>query len=102
MTGRNAYDSGATGEVQGTIKSLSGQIQSVLAQHQSNVKAMRGDATMTKVMDEYDGVEAKFNKAADEVQKIITLLGTTLKEFDDKANTAFQQASSAVQGIGNS
>jgi hypothetical protein len=101
MTGRNAYDSGASAEVQGTIKSLSGQIQAQIEQHKANVKAMRADATMTKVMEEYDGVEARFNKAAAEVQNIIKLLGDTLQEYDTAADNAFKAASQAVQGIGN-
>lgn len=101
MSGRNSYDSGASAETQATIKSLSGQIQTLIAQHQANVKAMRGDATMTKVMDEYGAVEERFNAAATEVQNIIKSLGDTLKQFDDHANTAFTAASKAVQDIGN-
>ena len=67
MGGRNSYDSGASGETQAAIKSLSAQIETLIAQHQANVKAMRGDATMTKVMDDYGAVEEKFNSAATEV-----------------------------------
>lgn len=101
MSGRNSYDSGASGETQSAIKSLSGQIETLIAQHKANVKAMRGDATMTKVMDEYGAVEERFNSAAAEVQNIIKSLGDTLKQFDGAADTAFTQASQAVQNIGN-
>ncbi|ONI73697.1 hypothetical protein BWI15_09685 [Kribbella sp. ALI-6-A] len=101
MSNRNSYDSGASGETQAAIKSLSAQIESLIAQHQANVKAMRGDATMTKVLDEYGAVEAKFNAAATEVQNIIKSLASTLAEFDTHADTAFKAASKAVTDIGN-
>jgi uncharacterized protein YukE len=101
MSNRNSYDSGASGETQAAIKSLSAQIETLIAQHQANVKAMRGDATMTKVMDEYGAVEAKFNSAATEVQNIIKSLASTLAEFDTHADTAFKAASKAVTDIGN-
>jgi uncharacterized protein YukE len=101
MADRNGYDSGASGDTQGIITSLSGQIETLIAQHQSNVRAMRTDATMTKVMDDYGAVEAKFNAAATEVQAIIKSLSDTLKQFDGVADTAFTQASSAVRNIAN-
>jgi uncharacterized protein YukE len=101
MSGRNSYDSGASGETQATIKSLSSQIETLISQHKSNVKAMRGDASMTKVMDDYGAVEEKFNAAATEVQTIIKSLSETLAQFDGAADTAFQAASKAVQDIGN-
>jgi uncharacterized protein YukE len=100
--GRNSYDSGASGETQAKIKSLSAQIETLLAAHAKNVADMRRDATMTKVIDDYGAVEEKFNKAATEVKTIIKSLGDTLKEFDNKADTAFAEASKAVQNIGNS
>lgn len=101
MSGRNSYDSGASAETQATIKSLSAQIETLLSQHKANVRAMRSDATMTKVMDDYGAVEEKFNAAAAEVQGIIKSLADTLAEYDSVADTAFQKASKAVQDIGN-
>ncbi|HET6299216.1 MAG TPA: hypothetical protein VFG33_37975 [Kribbella sp.] len=101
MAGRNGYDSGASGDTQTAITSLSSQIESLISQHQANVRAMRTDATMTKVMDDYGAVEAKFNAAAAEVQTIIKSLADTLKQFDGVADTAFTQASQAVNNIGN-
>jgi uncharacterized protein YukE len=101
MAGRNSYDSGASSETQATIKRLSGQIETLIGQHKANVKAMRGDATMTKVMDDYGAVEERFNSAANEVQTIIKSLAETLAQFDGAADTAFQKASKAVQDIGN-
>jgi uncharacterized protein YukE len=101
MANKNGYDSGASGDTQTAITSLSSQIETLIAQHQSNVRAMRTDATMTKVMDDYGAVEAKFNAAATEVQAIIKSLSDTLKQFDGVADTAFTQASSAVRNIAN-
>jgi uncharacterized protein YukE len=99
MSGRTGFDSTASGETQTKIKSLSGQIESLLSQHKANVKAMRADASMTKVMDDYDAVEAKFNAAASEVQSIIKSLAETLKQFDGIGETAHSAASTAVRGM---
>jgi uncharacterized protein YukE len=99
MSGRTGFDSTASGETQTKIKSLSGQIESLLSQHKANVKAMRADASMTKVMDDYDAVEAKFNAAASEVQSIIKSLAETLKQFDGIGETAHSAASAAVRGM---
>jgi uncharacterized protein YukE len=99
MGGRTGFDSGASGDTQGKITSLSGQIESLLSQHKANVKAMRADASMSKVMDDYDAVEAKFNAAATEVHNIIKSLSSTLKEFDGIGETAHGAASTAVRGM---
>lgn len=99
MADRNSYDSGASSETQSAIKSLSGQIETLIAQHKANVKAMRADASMSKVMDDYDAVEAKFNAAATEVHNIIKSLSSTLKEFDGIGETAHGAASTAVRGM---
>jgi uncharacterized protein YukE len=99
MSGRTGYDSTASGETQTKVTNLSSQIESLLSQHKANVKAMRADASMTKVMDDYDAVEAKFNSAATEVQNIIKSLSDTLKQYDGIADTAHSAASTAVRGM---
>ena len=99
MSGRTGFDSTASGETQTKIKNLSAQIESLLSQHKTNVKAMRADASMTKVMDDYDAVEAKFNAAASEVQSIIKSLAATLQQFDGIGETAHSAASTAVRGM---
>jgi hypothetical protein len=99
MSGRTGFDSTASGETQTAITSLSSQIETLLSQHKANVKAMRADASMTKVMDDYDAVEAKFNAAATEVQGIIKSLAATLKQFDGIGETAHGAASTAVRGM---
>jgi ferritin-like metal-binding protein YciE len=99
-TNRNAHDSGAADQVRESITGVSGQIRGLIDQHRANVKAMRADASMTRVMDEYDGVEARFDKAAQEVENIIKLLTKTLEEFNVIAGNAEQQALKAVGGMG--
>ncbi|QNE17097.1 hypothetical protein F1D05_03220 [Kribbella qitaiheensis] len=99
MSGRTGFDSTASGETQGKITKLSAQIETLLSQHKANVKAMRADATMTKVMDDYDAVEAKFDKAAAEVHTIIKSLSDTLKQYDGIGETAHSAASTAVRGM---
>jgi hypothetical protein len=65
------------------------------------VANLKSHNDMTDVMGEYSAVEEKFNTAADEVHTIIVSLAQTLAKFDTAADTAFQAASKAVQGIGN-
>ena len=99
MNDQNSYDIDASVQVQSRVKQLSGQIASVITQHETNVKALLADATMTGVTDSYREVEAKFSTAASDVLKIIRLLTDTMQDNDQTAQTAIKQAQSAVDAI---
>ena len=99
MNERNSYDIGASEEVQTRIKQLSGQINSLIGQHERSVQALLSDASMTNVTEEYRGIESEFSKAAEDVRAIIKLLTDTLQANDRTAEAALKKASSAVNQI---
>ncbi|TDW84180.1 hypothetical protein EV137_6985 [Kribbella pratensis] len=99
MNERNSYDIGASEEVQTRIKQLSGQINSLIGQHERSVQALLSDASMTNVTEEYRGIESEFSKAAEDVRAIIKLLTDTLQANDRTAEAALKKASAAVNQI---
>ncbi|TDW92712.1 hypothetical protein [Kribbella sp. VKM Ac-2566] len=99
MNERNSYDIGASEEVQIRIKQLSGQINSLIGQHERSVQALLSDASMTNVTEEYRGIESEFSKAAEDVRAIIKLLTDTLQANDRTAEAALKKASAAVNQI---
>jgi hypothetical protein len=100
MADRNSYDTGASGEVQGTINNLAGQISSLIAAHKQNVTSALTDASASGVTDNYRAVEDRFNKAADQTLAIIKTLKDTMAQNDATAAATLKKASSAVDGIG--
>jgi hypothetical protein len=99
MNQRNSYDIGASEEVQTRVRQLSGQINSLIGQHEQSVQALLSDASATNVTDEYRGIESKFSKAAEDVRAIIKLLTDTLQANDRTADGALKKARSAVDNI---
>jgi hypothetical protein len=99
MNERNSYDIGASEEVQTRIKQLSGQINSLIGQHERSVSALLSDASATNVTEEYRGIESEFSKAAEDVRAIIKLLTDTLQANDRTAEAALKKASAAVNQI---
>jgi flagellar motor component MotA len=96
---QNSYDIDASTQVQDRVNQLSAQISSLITQHETNVKALLSDATMTNVTDSYREVETKFSKAAQDVLNIIRLLTDTMKDNDETARTALKQAQASVDAI---
>ncbi|MET7280894.1 hypothetical protein ABZS29_21845 [Kribbella sp. NPDC005582] len=99
MGNTNAYDSGASGQVQSNLSGLAAQIQTLIEGHRKNVAAALADASATKVTDEYRQVEARFNKAADATMGLIKSLEGVMKANDGTASETIAKASSAVSGI---
>ncbi|HET6738308.1 MAG TPA: pore-forming ESAT-6 family protein [Kribbella sp.] len=100
MANRNSYDTAASGEVQSTINSLSGQITSLIAAHKQNVTAALSDASASGVTENYRAVEDRFNKAAEQTLAIIGSLKETLSQNDATAAATLKKASAAVDNIG--
>jgi len=100
MANRNSYDTAASGEVQSTINSLSGQISSLIATHKQNVAAALSDASASGVTENYRAVEDRFNTAAESTLAIIASLKETLAANDTTAAATLKKASAAVDGIG--
>lgn len=100
MTGRNAYDTATSGEVQTDLGSVIARLETAISTRQADVNAAMADFQADGVSEEYRAVEQRWNNAADQVRQIITLVQTTLQRNDETATTALSRASSAVQGIG--
>lgn len=100
MAFRNSYDTAASGEVQSTINSLSGQISSLIATHKQNVTAALSDASASGVTESYRAVEDRFDNAAESTLTIIASLKSTLEANDATAAATLKKASDAVDGIG--
>ncbi|MBI0296942.1 pore-forming ESAT-6 family protein [Streptomyces sp. PRKS01-29] len=97
---RRSYDTGASGEVQGTLGVVIGQLERVLTDRDRAVKAAMADFTADGVADEYHGKEARWNKAAAEVRQIIHLVKSTLEKNDGTAQQTLARAKAAVDAIG--
>ena len=97
---RRSYDTGASGEVQGSLAGIVGHLERVLADRTKAVQMAMADFTADGVADEYHGKEARWNKAAGEVRQIITLVKTTLEQNDGTAQQTLARAKSAVDQIG--
>ncbi|MEV5961383.1 hypothetical protein AB0L70_06430 [Kribbella sp. NPDC051952] len=100
MANRNSYDTGASGEVQATIKRLSGQIEALIAGHRRNVQAALADASAGAVTDAYRAVEGRFDKAANSTLSVIAALESTMAANDVTAAATMKKAQSAVDNIG--
>ena len=99
-TDRRSYDIGASQQVQGDLHAIIGQLESLIATRDGQVKAAMADFTADGVSEQYHGKELRWRSAADEVRSIIGLIRTTLDKNDATAHTAMQKAGQAVANIG--
>ncbi|GAB3956960.1 pore-forming ESAT-6 family protein [Streptomyces sparsus] len=97
---RRSYDTAASGEVQGSLQGIIGQLEQVIGDRDRQVKAAMADFQADGVSEQYHGAEQRWNRSASEVRAIIKLLRTTLEKNDGTAQQTLQRAKSAVDGIG--
>lgn len=97
---RQSYDTGASTEVQGSLSSIVGQLERVLADRDGAVKAAMADFQADGVSDAYHDKELRWNTAAAEVRSIIQLVRSTLEQNDGTAQQTLSRAKAAVDGIG--
>ncbi|OEV03419.1 pore-forming ESAT-6 family protein [Streptomyces oceani] len=97
---RRSYDTGASGEVQGSLSGIIGRLEAVISERDRQVKAAMADFQADGVSDQYHGVEQRWNRSAGEVREIIRLLRRTLENNDGTAQQTLQRAKGAVDGIG--
>jgi hypothetical protein len=100
MTGRNAYDTGSSQQVQADLAGIVARLEAAISQRTADVNAAMADFAADGVSEDYRAVEQRWTTAANQVQQIITLVRTTLERNDETAATALARASSAVRGIG--
>lgn len=97
---RRSYDTGASSEVQGGLQGIIAQLERVLGDRDSAVKAAMAEFQADGVSDEYHGKEVRWNKAANEVREIIRLVRGTLEQNDGTAQSTLAKAKAAVDAIG--
>ncbi|RKT05360.1 hypothetical protein BX286_3356 [Streptomyces sp. 3211.6] len=97
---RTSYDVGASVEVQGGLGAIIGQLERVLGERETAVKAAMAEFKADGVSDEYHGKELRWHKAANEVRDIIRLVRTTLEQNDATAQATLAKAKAAVDNIG--
>lgn len=97
--GRRSYDTGASAEAQTNLHAIIGRLETLIGQHQSDVRTALSDFEATGVSDEYHAKEVKWQNAANEVRTIIQLVKSTLEANDGTAQTTLSKASAAVQAI---
>ncbi|GGO89359.1 pore-forming ESAT-6 family protein [Wenjunlia tyrosinilytica] len=97
---RRSYDTAASSEVQGSLQSVVGQLERVLAERDRAVKAAMADFQADGVSDEYHAKEQRWNRAAHEVRTIIHLVRSTLEKNDGTAQHTLSRAKAAVDAIG--
>lgn len=97
---RRSYDTGASGEVQGSLGGIIAQLEQVIGDRDRQVKAAMSDFQADGVSDQYHGLEQRWNRSADEVRSIIHLLRSTMDKNDGTAHQTMQRAKAAVDGIG--
>ncbi|MEE1930959.1 pore-forming ESAT-6 family protein [Streptomyces sp. TRM 70351] len=97
---RRSYDTAASGEVQTNLAGVIGQLEKVIGERDRQVKAAMADFQADGVSEQYHGAEQRWNRSADEVRGIITLLRSVLEKNDGTAAQTLQRAKAAVDGIG--
>ncbi|WP_055490186.1 pore-forming ESAT-6 family protein [Streptomyces sp. TP-A0356] len=97
---RRSYDTGASADVQGHIQSVIGQLETLIAERDRQVKAAMADFRADGVADEYHGKEQRWKSASQEVKSIIALLKSTLELNDSTAQSTLAKAKAAVHNIG--
>jgi len=95
---RNSYDVGASGEVQGSLQGIIGQLERVLTNRDRAVKAAMADFAADGVSEEYHGKELRWNRAVAEVREVIGLLRAALEMNDGTAQLTLAKAT--VNNIG--
>lgn len=100
VTDRRSFDTGVSQQVQSDLAGIVARLESAINQRSADVRAAMADFHADGVSTEYEAVEQRWNRAANEVRQIIALVRTTLTRNDETAAATLSRARSAVQGIG--
>lgn len=100
VSDRRSFDTGASQQVQSDLAGIVARLESTINQRSADVRAAMADFQADGVSAEYEAVEQRWNRAANEVQQIIALVRTTLSRNDETASSTLSRARSAVQSIG--
>ncbi|GAA3337208.1 hypothetical protein GCM10017714_03210 [Curtobacterium pusillum] len=97
---RRDYDVAASQNAQDNFNAVASQLEALIAQRDSDVKAAMADYQADGVSDEYHAKEQRWNTVAGEVKQIIATLRASLQSNDESAQSAISKAKSAVGNIG--
>jgi uncharacterized protein YukE len=97
---RRDYDVAASQNAQDNFNAVAAQLEALIAQRDSDVKAAMADYQADGVSDEYHAKEQRWNAVAGEVKQIIATLRSSLQSNDESAQSAISKAKSAVGNIG--
>lgn len=90
----NAYDVGASQQVQDDFDTAAGNLEAALGRRQQDVDTAMADYQADGVSDEYAAMEKQWRDAGDEVKAIIKLLRESLAQNDDIAVATLTRAKS--------
>ncbi len=93
-TDTNAYDVGASQQVQDDFDTAAGNLEAALGRRQQDVDTAMADYQADGVSDEYAAMEKQWRDAGDEVKAIIKLLRESLAQNDDIAVATLTRAKS--------
>lgn len=97
---RRSYDTGASGEMQGNVDRIAGQLEALITQRAADANVALADFEAGDVSADYGGKEKKWGAAAQETLAIIQLLRKTMAENDSTAGEVMSRARSVVGNIG--
>lgn len=97
---RRDYDIASSQNAQENFNAVASQLESLITQRDSDVKAAMSDYAADGVSEDYASKEQKWNEVAGEVRTIISTLRSSLQQNDESATSAISKAKSAVGNIG--
>ena len=104
MSGNNVerrdYNIAASQSVQANFNAVASQLETLIDQRDSDVKAAMADYQADGVSDDYVGKEQRWNRVAGEVRTIIRTLRSSLEKNDSTAQDTLSKAKAAVDAIG--
>ena len=83
-TGRNAYDTASSQQVQGDLAGIVARLETAISQRTANVNAAMADFSADGVSEEYRAVEQRWNAAANQVREIIALVRSAADDVPRK------------------
>jgi hypothetical protein len=97
---RRSWDDGAATTAIDNFNRVASQLESLIAQRDTDVSNAMADYQADGVSDEYQAKETRWHTAADNVRTIISTLRASLESSGEIAGTARTNALRAVEGIG--
>ena len=95
-TDTNAYDVGASQQVQDDFDTAAGNLEAALGRRQQDVDTAMADYQADGVSEEYAQLEQQWNSAGQQVRDVIAAIRNSLVENDDVARRALSAARASI------